>query len=176
MLAPPPPTSDELTRWRKLCQDLLAQPSPFTNNVHLATQVIEALLASGMQRILLLSPDKANDHLRVQQMAGLPKEAGALVLPVAQNKLLQKLLAKAGQLRITPENHSQLSALLPAPLRALFRSEHVLLRSLAVADQVLMLMVADQGCRPLADISVQAFGKTAQCTERALSVFANRKA
>ncbi|MNJ68084.1 hypothetical protein D3C77_643020 [compost metagenome] len=50
------------------------------------------------------------------------------------------------------------------------------LRSLAVNDQVLMLMVADQGCRPLADISVQAFGKTAQCTERALSVFANRKA
>jgi len=60
-------------------------------------------------------------------------------------------------------------------LRALFRGEHVLLRSLAVNDQVLMLLVADQGCRPLADISVQAFGKTSQCIERALSVFANRK-
>ncbi|MEG0636873.1 MAG: histidine kinase, partial [Pseudomonas sp.] len=64
---------------------------------------------------------------------------------------------------------------LPAPLRAFFRSEHLLLRSLAVNDQVLMLAVADQSGKPLADISVQAFGKTAQCIERALSVFANRK-
>lgn len=176
MLAPPPPSSDDLARWRTLCQHLLAQPSPFTNTVHLATQAREALLACGMQRIMLLSLDKASDYLRVQQIAGLPKEAGALALQVSQNKLLQKLLSQAGQLRITPENHSQFSALLPAPLRTLFRSEHVLLRSLAANDQVLMLLVADQGCRPLADISVQAFGKTAQCTERALSVFANRKA
>ena len=83
---------------------------------------------------------------------------------------------QAGQLRITPQNNSQFAALLPAPLRALFRSEHVLLRSLAVNDQVLMLLVADQACRPMADISVQAFGKTVQCIERALSLFANRKA
>lgn len=120
-------------------------------------------------------PGQGHDYLRVQQIAGLPKEAGALALQVSQNKLLQKLLSQAGQLRITPENHSQFSALLPAPLRTLFRSEHVLLRSLAANDQVLMLLVADQGCRPLADISVQAFGKTAQCIERALSVFTNRK-
>lgn len=39
-----------------------------------------------------------------------------------------------------------------------------------------MLLVADQACRPMADISVQAFGKTVQCIERALSLFANRKA
>jgi hypothetical protein len=41
---------------------------------------------------------------------------------------------------------------------------------------VLMLAVADQGGKPLADVSVQAFGKTAQCIERALAVFANRNA
>ena len=175
MLAPPPPSSEELNRWRTLCQDLLAQPSPFTNTVHLATQAREALLACGMQRIMLLTLDKATDYLRVQQTAGLPKEAAAMALQVPQSKLLQKLMSKAGQLRLTPENHGQFSALLPAPLRALFRSEHLLLRSLAVNDQVLMLAVADQGGNPLADISVQAFGKTAQCIERALSVFANRK-
>ncbi|WP_219859748.1 hypothetical protein, partial [Pseudomonas fulva] len=43
------------------------------------------------------------------------------------------LMSKAGQLRITPENHTQFASLLPPPLRALFRGEHVLLRSLAVA-------------------------------------------
>ncbi|AXM96853.1 HDOD domain-containing protein [Pseudomonas plecoglossicida] len=176
MLAPPPPSSEQLGRWRALCQELLAQPSPFSNAVHLATHARQALEECGMQRILLLSLDKANDLLRVQQAAGLPKEAAAITLPVAQNKLLQKLLSKAGQLRLTPENHSQFAALLPSPLRAVFRGEHVLLRSLAVNEQVLMLAVADQGGKPLADVSVQAFGKTAQCIERALTVFANRNA
>jgi hypothetical protein len=65
--------------------------------------------------------------------------------------------------------------LLPA-LLAFLRSEHLLLRSLAVGEQVLMLAVVDQGGKPLADVSVQAFGKTAQCIERALAVFANRNA
>jgi hypothetical protein len=32
-----------------------------------------------------------------------------------------------------------------------------------------MLAVVDQGGKPLADVSVQAFGKTAQCIERALA-------
>jgi hypothetical protein len=176
MLAPPPPTSADLARWRTLCQELLAQPSPYSNTVHLATQAREALLACGLQRIMLLSLDKTCDALRVQQTAGLPKEAAATLLPVTQSKLLQKLMGQAAQLRLTPENHNQLAALLPAPLRALFRGEHLLLRSLSVNNQVLMLAVADQSGRPLADVSVQAFGKTAQCIERALSVFANRNA
>ncbi|WP_416467079.1 HDOD domain-containing protein [Pseudomonas sp. LFS044] len=176
MITPPPPSSEALGQWRKLCQELLAKPSPFTNTVHLATQAREALLACGMQRIMLLTLDRANDALRVQQTAGLPKEAEAIALPIPQNKLLQKLVGQAAQLRLTPENHAQLSALMPAPLRAFFRSEHLLLRSMAVGDQVLMLAVADQGGKPLADVSVQAFGKTAQCIERALAVFANRNA
>ena len=176
MLTPPPPPAQDLQRWRTLCGDLLAQPSPFTNTVHLATQAREALLACGMQRVLLLLLDKPNDCLRVQQSAGLPREASALTLAAGQSKLLQKLLSKASQLRLTPDNHAQFSALLPAPLRALFPSEHLLLRSLAVNDQVLMLAIADQGGRPLADVSVQAFGKTAQCIERALASFANRNA
>jgi hypothetical protein len=176
MLTPPPPSSEALGRWRKLCQELLAQPSPFTNAVHLANHAREALEACGMQRIMLLSLDKAADYLRVQQIAGLPREAGGIALDIEQNKLLQKLMSKAGQLCLTPENHAQYSALLPAPLRALFHSEHLLLRSLAVGDQVLMLAVVDQGGKPLADVSVQAFGKTSQCIERALAVFANRGA
>jgi hypothetical protein len=37
-----------------------------------------------------------------------------------------------------------------------------------------MLIFADQGGRPLSDASVQGFGKTVQCLERALVSFANR--
>ncbi|MNO04121.1 hypothetical protein D3C81_2250370 [compost metagenome] len=65
---------------------------------------------------------------------------------------------------------------MPAHLHALFRSEHLLLRSLSNNGRVVMLLIADQGGKPLADISVQAFGKTAQCIERALTAFSNRSA
>ncbi|MBV4531672.1 HDOD domain-containing protein [Pseudomonas sp. SWRI107] len=176
MLTPPPPKTEDLARWRALCQELLSQPTSFSNTVHLASHAREALQACGMERVMLLSLDKACDYLRVQQIAGLPAEASTMALPLGQNKLLKKLMAQAGQLRLTPDNHAQFSALLPAPLRAFFRGEHLLLRSLAVNNQVLMLAVADQGGKPLADVSVQAFGKTAQCIERALAVFASRNA
>jgi len=176
MLAPEPPTSQDLERWRVLCGELLTQPSPFTNSLHLSTQARDALVACGMQRVMLLTLDKPNECLRAQQTAGLPQEAASLVLPLAQSKLLQRLMDKAAQLRFTPENHAQFSALLPASLRAVLRSEHLLLRSLAANGQTVILLLADQGGRPMADVSVQAFGKTAQCTERALSAFANRNA
>lgn len=176
MLTPEPPTSQDLEHWRTVCGELLTQPSPFTTSLHLSTQAREALLACGMQRIMLLALDKTNECLRVQQTAGLPQEAASLVLPLAQSKLLQRLMGQAAQLRLTPENHAQYSALLPSSLRALLPSEHLLLRSLAVNGQAVMLMIADQGGRPMVDVSVQAFGKTAQCTERALSAFANRNA
>lgn len=174
MLTPPPPAHQDLERWRKLCAELLAQPSPFSNAVHLATQACEALRACGMQRVMLLMLDKPNECLRVQQLAGLPKEAAAQVLPLAGSKLLQRLLSQATQLRLTPENHAQFAALMPGPLRAFFKGEHLLLRSLAVNGQPLLLMVADQGGKPLADVGVQAFGKTAQCVERALATFGAR--
>ncbi|RZL05486.1 MAG: histidine kinase, partial [Rubrivivax sp.] len=174
MLTPPPPPAENLERWRTLCAEMLAQPSRFSNAVHLATHARDALLACGMQRVLLLTYDKATDALRVQQTAGLPKEAAALNLAVKQNKLLQRLTSQAGQLRLTSDNHAQFAALLPAPINALFPSEHLLLRSLAVNGQVIMLLLADQAGRPLADVSVHALGKTAQCIERALATFATR--
>ncbi|MBA1202876.1 HDOD domain-containing protein [Pseudomonas capeferrum] len=176
MLAPPAPASEDIDRWRKLCTELLAQPSPFTNAIHLSTQARDALLACGMQRIMLLMLDKANNSLRVLQTAGLPREAAALHMPVEGNKLLQRLTSQPAQLRLTPENHAQFGALMPAALRACFDGEHLLLRSLAVNGQVLMLAIADQGGKPLADVSVQAFGKTTPCIERALAAFGNRNA
>ena len=175
-IAPPPPSAQALGTWRKLCAELLVEPSPFSNAIHLTTLARDALVACGMQRVMLLMTDKTQTQLRVHQLAGVPAQAASLVLPIEPSKLLQRLLSKSAQLRLTPENHAQFSALLPAPLRALFRSEHLLLRSLSSNGRVVMLLVADQSAKPLADISVQAFGKTAQCIERALTAFSDRSA
>ena len=56
----------------------------------------------------------------------------------------------------------------------LFRGQHLLLRSLSSNGKVVMVVLADQGGGPFSEISVQAFGKTAQCIERALTAFSNR--
>ncbi|MEG0964404.1 MAG: HDOD domain-containing protein [Pseudomonas sp.] len=173
-IAPPPPSVQALGTWRKLCAELLIEPSPFSNAIHMTTVARDALVACGMQRVMLLMTDKTLSQLRVHQIAGVAPGAASLVLPVEQSKLLQRLLSSSAQLRLTPENHAQFSALLPPHLRTLFRSEHLLLRSLSSNGRVVMLLVADQGGKPLADVSVQAFGKTAQCIERALSAFSNR--
>ena len=176
MLTPPPPPSHDLERWRALCGELLKQPSPFDNAVQLATQARQALQACGLTRVMLLRIDAGGASLRVQQTAGLPREMAALVLPLADSRVLARLASKPGQLRLSPDNYAQFAPLLPAPVRQAFRGEHVLLRALAVNEQVLGLVLADQDGRPLADVSVQAFGKTAQCIERALAAFGNRKA
>ena len=88
--------------------------------------------------------------------------------------MLRRLLSQAGQLRLGPDNAAQFSALLPGQLKGLFAGDHLLLRSLAVNGRVAMLVVADQGGAPFADISLRAFAKTAQCIERALSSFTKR--
>ncbi|MFK8330934.1 HDOD domain-containing protein [Pseudomonas sp. BJa5] len=176
LVAPPPPTAQALGNWRTLCGELLAEPSPFTNALHLSGRARDALVACGMQRVMLLMTDKSQGLLRAHQIAGLPAEAASLVLPVEQSKLLQRLLSKPAQLRLTPDNHAQFSPLLPPGLRALFRSDQLLLRSLACNERVVMLLVADQGGKPLADISLQAFARTAQCIERALTAFSHRSA
>ncbi|MBD8603253.1 HDOD domain-containing protein [Pseudomonas sp. CFBP 8771] len=170
----PAPSEAALAGWRHLCTQLLATPTPFNNALHLTTCARDALLACGMQRVMLLMVDRSHGSLRVHQSAGLPKEAAALSLGIEHSSLLQRLLAQPTQLRMGSANSAQLQALLPATLRALFRGEHVLLRSLGVEGRVHTLLVADQGGRPFSEISVQGFGKTAQCIERALDTFTNR--
>ncbi|WP_256680243.1 HDOD domain-containing protein [Pseudomonas sp. Marseille-P9899] len=176
MLPAEAPDTEALGNWRKFCADLLAEPSPFSNAIHLTRYAREALQACGMTRVLLLMSDKTQSYLRVHQLAGLPEQAASLTVQVAHSKLLQRLLSQSAQLRLTPENHAQFAALLPAPLRALFRGEHLLLRSLSNNGRVVMVLMADQGGGPFSEISVQAFGKTAQCIERALTTFSNRSA
>lgn len=176
LLPAPPPSADALQAWRKYCAELLVEPSRFNNAMHLTTFARDALVACGMQRVMLLMTDRNMTILRVHQIAGLDKDAVNLTLNIASSTVLQRLLAQPTQLRLTPANTAQFAALLPSQLKALFTGEHLLLRSLSSNDRVVMLVFADQGGGPFSEISVQAFGKTAQCIERALGSFSNRKA
>ncbi|POA31152.1 MULTISPECIES: HDOD domain-containing protein [unclassified Pseudomonas] len=173
-LPAPAPTAEDLTKWRKQCAELLAEPSRFTNAMHLTTFARDALVACGMRRVMILMADRTHSQLRVHQIHGLPKEAAMLNFVVSQSTVLQRLLSQQAQVRLTPVNNAQFSALLPASLRALFGGEHLLLRSLVNNGRVIMLVVADQGGGPFSEITVQAFGKTAQCIEKALHSFSHR--
>ncbi|WP_339523224.1 HDOD domain-containing protein [Pseudomonas sp. EL_65y_Pfl2_R96] len=168
------PTAEDLAKWRKQCAELLVEPSRFTNAMHLTTSARDALVACGMRRVMILMADRTHANLRVQQTAGLPKEVAGLNLIVSQSTVLQRLLAQQAQVRLTPANNAQFSALLPASLRKQFGGEHLLLRSLVNNGRVIMIVVADQGGGPFSEITVQAFGKTAQCIEKALHSFSHR--
>ena len=176
LLPAPPPTAEALAVWRTRCTELLVEPSRFANAMHLTTCAKEALVASGMQRVLIFMADRALSTLRVHQADGLPKDAAHLSLDVVNSTLLQRLLEKSAQVRLNPDNHAQFSALLPPILRRLFIGEHLLLRSLSCNGRVVMLIVADQGGGPFSETTVQAFGKTAQCIEKALHSFTIRSA
>ncbi len=174
LLPAPPPSAEALHIWRKHCGDLLKEPSVFTNAMHLTTCARDALLASGMQRIVLLMIDRKTDTLRVHQIAGVDKSAASLPIPYKESTVLQRLLTQAAQLRLTVSNNAQFSALLPPQLRSLFSGENLLIRSLASNGRVVMVVVADQGGGPLSEVTVQAFGKTGQCIEKALTTFSHR--
>lgn len=174
LLPAAPPSAENLTQWRKQCAALLVEPSPFSNAIHLTTSARDALVACGMSRVMILMADRNQTSVRVHQTAGLSKEAAAMSFSISQSKVLQRLLAQQAQIRLNPDNNAQFSALLPPGLRSLFRGEHLLLRSLTCNGRVIMLVAVDQGGGPFSDVTVQAFGKTVQCIERALHSFTNR--
>jgi len=169
-----PPTADAQNEWRDLCRELLSERSPYDNVVQLTATACRAIACSGMQRTLLMLVDRRQNRLAGQQSAGLPKEASRLVLEPGQSQVLRRLLEKPALLRLNPENVAQFSALLPGGLKALFPSEHVLLRSIGHEGRVVMLVVADQQNAPFSEARLQTFNKTIQCIERALATFSKR--
>lgn len=173
-LAAPPPSAESLVAWRRHCGQLLAQPSAFTNPMHLTTCARDALVACGMRRVMLLMADKTSTSLSVNQIAGLAKTAFDLNVNISDSTALQRLMTQPAQVRLTPENNAVISAVLPYALRSLFSGEHLLLSSLSNNGRVVMLILADQGGGPFSETSVQAFGKTAQCIEKALNSFSSR--
>lgn len=172
--APPPAPVEIAADWRRHCAELLRAPSPFANLQQLATRAAEALDACGLPRNLLLVTDRQHSALRSLHASSLDNAARSLALDVASSQLLRRLLAQPGQLRLGPGNMAQYSALIPGTLKSLFPSEHLLLRSLSCNGRVAMLLIADHHGRPFDERQVQAFGKTAQCIERALEQFTNR--
>lgn len=163
-----------VSEWHQQCAQLLAQPSAFTNVLQLTACASQALQACGMQRVLIMLADRNHTRLIAQQQSGLDKAAASLSLDPQQSQVLRRLLSTPGQLRLSPANIAQFSAMLPGTVKSLFPSEHLLIRSIASNNRVVMLTFADQGGQPLSDASVQGFGKTVQCIERALASFANR--
>jgi HD-like signal output (HDOD) protein len=172
--APAPATNAQLDQWKQHCGKLLAQPSPFANVLQLTDSACQALQAGGMARVMVLLVDRMHSRLQAQQVVGLPSAAAQLRLDPAQSQVLRRLLTEPGQLRLSPANLAQVSALLPGTLKALFDGEHLLLRSLANNGRVVMLLVVDQGGGDIDTTALQVFGKTVQCIERALATFARR--
>lgn len=170
----PAPDKTAVDAWRKHCSELLRQPSAFANVLQLTRCACDALQACGMQRLLLLLADRQHSRLVSQQSLGLSLPGNSLSLDPSQSQVLRRLLSEATQLRLTPANIAQYSALLPGNLKSLFPGEHLILRSIANQQRVAMLLVADQGGSPFNETSLQAFGKTVQCIERALASFASR--
>jgi hypothetical protein len=173
-LPTPAPGNSEVTLWRKHCSQLLSEPSPFANLQQLTHCIAEALHACGMQRLLIMLTDRNHSRLVSQQSLGLATGATGLTLDPSQSQVLRQMLSKPAQLRLSPANIAQYSALLPGNLKSLFPSEHLILRSIANQERVAILLVADQNGQVFSEVSLQAFGKTVQCIERALASFAKR--
>ena len=169
-----PPSPEALAEWRDLCRELLSERTPYGNVVQLTATASKALVHTGMQRLLLLLVDRKQDRLICQQTHGLSREAAALVIDPAQSQVLRRLLEKPALLKVTPSNFAQFSALLPGALKALFPSEHLLLRSIAHEGRVVMLVVADRENVAISEVGLQAFNKTILCIERALATFSKR--
>ncbi|WP_312232645.1 HDOD domain-containing protein [Stutzerimonas nitrititolerans] len=168
------PSSEALAAWREQCRQLLSEKSPYDNVLQLTAAAGKALESAGMQRVLLLRLDQRQRRLVSQQCIGLPREAMRLDLDPGQSQVLRQLLEKPAQLRLSPDNMAQFSALLPGALKALFAGEHLLLRSIGHEGRVMLLVIADQNDLPFSEVGLQAFGKTVQCIERALATFGKR--
>ena len=168
------PNTEALTEWRAHCRELLSERCPYDNVVQLTATAAKALSCAGMHRVLLMLVDRKQNRLVSQQTFGVPREAAKLSLELDQSQVLRRLLEKPTLLRLKPDNMAQFSALLPGALKALFPSEHVLLRSIGHEGRVVMLVVADQDNTAFSEMGLQAFTKTVQCIERALATFSKR--
>lgn len=168
------PSPAQAQQWRDLCRELLAERSPYSNVLQLSATAGRALTAAGLSRVLVMLVDRRQNRLIAQHANGLPQAAVHATFDPEQSQVLRRLLEKPALLRLNPANVAQFSAMLPGTLKSLFPGEHVLLRSVGLDGRVVMLVVAGQANAPLSDSSVQAFGKTVQCIERALATFSKR--
>lgn len=167
-------TGDGLDAWRRYCAELVKTPSSFSNGIQLTACARDALAATGLPRLLLLTPDADQTVLMAQGIHGLPEAAKGLQLPINNHPLLRKLMSDPAQLRITPENSAQFRPHLPGNLQALFPHSHMVLRSMGNKGRVSMLAIIDNGGEPFSERDQQAINKTVTCIERGVTSYAQR--
>ena len=97
-----------------------------------------------------------------------------IIAPVAEEMIFRWLIYLRLRDHFSVLFSAVISAALPDELRSLFPGEHLLVRSLSNNNRVVMMVLADQDGEPFSETSVQAFGKTAQCIEKALNTFTTR--
>ena len=165
--------------WRKRCTELLVRTEPFCQ-CHAPDHLRPR--SPGCQwhaaRLAVHGGPRLEPTLRVHQADGLPRDAANLSLDVVNPSTLLAAPARKSLPRYASRQTTTHSSW-PCCRRScarLFNGEHLLLRSLSCNGKVVMLMVADQGGGPFSETTVQAFGKTAQCIEKALHSFTNRSA
>lgn len=171
-----PPSAEALAAWRASCRQLITEPSPFDNALQLLATAASALQHAGMRRALLLQLERSQQCLVSQHAYGLADAANKLSLAPEKSKVLQRMMEKPLLLRLTPDNIAHFSALLPGALKAVFPSEHLLLRSIVLeGGRLVMLVVADQDGAVLDENGIETFSKTIQYLERALLAFSKRR-
>lgn len=174
-VAPQATTPKEVAEWRAQCALLLQAPSAFANVLQLTACIGAALRCGGFNRQLLLLADRQHSRLKAQFSLGLSSEAARLQLDPRNSQVLRKLLEQPTQLQLTPDNWARYSAFLPGELKTLFGGEHLILRSFAAGERVVLLaVIACHDTAPNA-MALQILAKTNPCIGQALSCFARRK-
>lgn len=168
------PAPSDLATWRQCCTQLLQNPSPFANAVQLLSCTAQALQASGIARFALLLPDPQRLQLQARQIHGLEKTFLNQKLPLSQSLVLRKLMEAPQQLCLSPENMARFSAMLAAPIKEAFASDHLVLQSIGIKGKASLLLIADMKGAPFHSQQMQALSKTAQCTTQALLRFSER--
>ena len=164
----------QLPQWKALVTQLQAAPSPFNSVLQLTQCAREAAVTCGMQRVLLLLPNRERSFLVAQQSHGFTEPVSNLKLDIPNSPLLRKLMAEPAMLHIDSANYARYGAHIPGVLKPLFDGQHLLLRSLSQGEKVVMLLIADAGGNAIDELQVQTFTRTAQALEKGLQIYAKR--
>ncbi|MCJ8170258.1 HDOD domain-containing protein [Atopomonas sediminilitoris] len=164
----------QLPQWKTLIAQLQQSPSPFNSVLQLTQCARDTAVTCGMQRVLLLLPNRERSFMVAQQSHGFAQPLSNLKLEIQPSPLLRKLMAEPALLHIDSSNYNRYSAHIPGQLKPLFDGQHLLLRSLSQGEKVVMLLIADAGGNAIDDMQVQAFTRTAQALEKGLQIYTKR--
>ncbi len=164
----------QLPQWKALVAKLQETPSPFNSVLQLTQCARDAAVTCGMQRVLLLLPNRERSFLVAQQSHGFEEAVSNLKIDIPNSPLLRKLMGEPAMLHIESSNYSRYGTHIPGVLKRLFDGQHLLLRSLSQGEKVVMLLIADAAGNAIDDLQVQTFTRTAQALEKGLQIYTKR--